>query len=98
MPPFFKESKMVKAKNEPLRDALTYVPPSQQSAQGPVPKAGEPVKPEKGVLAGEQPKEMQTKYSSEDVAKQPEEKQKSKTSKPVGVEGTGSKPGWKGKL
>lgn len=30
----------------------TFVPPSQQSAQGPVPKPGEPVNPTKGALAG----------------------------------------------
>lgn len=30
---------------------LVYVPPSRQSAQGPVPKPGEPVNPTKGILA-----------------------------------------------
>jgi hypothetical protein len=35
---------------EPANDLL-YRPPSQQSAQGPVAKPGEPVRPTKGILA-----------------------------------------------
>jgi len=34
-----------------MDDNETHVPPSQQSAQGPVPKPGEPVHPTKGILA-----------------------------------------------
>jgi hypothetical protein len=89
MPPLFKESRMAK-KDETEREPVTFIPPSQQSAQGPVPKPGEPIRPEKGVLSGPQPKEMRTKHSSEDVAPQPVEKEPE--NKSAGVEVTGSKP------
>jgi hypothetical protein len=42
--PFFEVSG-AEATPPPPPEQVTYPPPSQQSAQGPVPKAGEPVRP-----------------------------------------------------
>lgn len=47
-------------------EPLVYIPPSQQSAQGPVPKPGEPVHPVKGILAEKKEEETQTQKEAQE--------------------------------